>query len=810
MKIRFLVSMSIMLFVCFAMVAQVRLVVLCNDEDGVPYSDATVLLELLDDSAKPKQSSKSGITNEEGQAFFNVQGGHYRIVASTPYSFFSIKHEVLKDEVVPILIRRVSELDDVLIRSVRLGKKDDPSTSIMSKKDVEKLNNGRDMPYLFRQLNNVITSSDAGTGVGYTGMRVRGGDQTTVNVTLNGVPLNDSESHNVFWVDLPDLASSVKDVWLTKGISSSAHGSGSFGASVHVKTNDWSQTAKAKISGGIGSFGYKKAGLSFHSGELKKGLFLNGRYSVLKSDGYIDRASADLSSLHLSLAYLSNKQSLRISILKGDERTYQAWFGISDEQLAINRKFNPAGTERLDAPYQDQVDDYGQDHFQIQYTRQFRNTSVSLTGHYTKGKGFFEEYRANENVNDYGIDSLRFEGVNITNSDLVRRRWLDNDFFGIILSTETNMNSKMTLNNGFTLNRYLGTHFGEVIWMENNAGLQNDFIYYDNDAVKTEIAAYSKLSYNSTNQLSAILDFQIRHIDYTYEGQIDENNRGALNDKLLFFNPKLFVTKSLNKQTRLFFKTGLSNREPNRDDYVDAAAFIKPKSEQIWDTELGVKRVWKGGLQIDLNLYYMHYNDQLVNVGTINDVGAYIRTNVDKSYRAGLELNAVYNLDNKLNLHSGLSFNESAIIDFSEFIDSYDEAFNWLGQKEVKHTNKRLPFSPQVVSFVGVDYTIFKNKNMSIVPNIQFKYVGDQYLDLGNQNQTKLTAYQTIDAGLRLAHSIAGKSISISAQVINVLNEKYVSNGWSYKYLVGNEMNFSKGNYPQAGRHFLLNVSMTL
>ncbi|RZV53952.1 MAG: TonB-dependent receptor, partial [Flavobacteriaceae bacterium] len=509
-------------------------------------------------------------------------------------------------------------------------------------------------PILMNYLPNVVTTSDAGAGVGYTGIRVRGSDATRVNVTINGVPYNDSESHGTFWVNLGDFASSVESLQLQRGVGTSTNGAGAFGASLNILTDSASEKASAEIASSVGSFNTFKNTLKFSTGRLNDNFEISGRLSKISSDGYIDRAESELKSYFLQGSYSDDNTLIKALAFGGFERTYQAWFGIDAETLKNDRTFNPAGIYSDEDGntrfYDNEVDNYNQDHYQLLWNERIDNNwSTNLALHYTYGRGYFEQYKEDDDFAIYGFEPILINGELIENTDVIRRRWLDNDFYGTTFSLNyKNIKSDIVLGGAF--NKYEGDHFGEVIWAQyaNDSEIRDR--YYDGTGNKSEFNIFAKGTFKLNSKLSLYTDVQLRTIDYKTDGINSDLNPFVINDDFTFFNPKLGLNYILNKQNSLYTSFARANREPNRTDYENGS----PKPEQLNDFELGW-RLNREKLIINSNAYYMLYNDQLVLTGEIDDVGSPIRANSGTSYRLGVEIDANVKLSNRFSLQSNLA-----------------------------------------------------------------------------------------------------------------------------------------------------------
>ncbi|MBU2900928.1 TonB-dependent receptor [Maribacter dokdonensis] len=684
-------------------------------------------------------------------------------------------------------------LDEVFVSAVRVTKQSPVTFSNLTKEEIKTRNLGQDIPVLMNFLPSVVTTTDAGAGVGYTGLRVRGSDATRVNVTINGIPYNDAESQGTFWVNMPDFASSTESLQLQRGVGTSTNGAGAFGASLNLLTDGFSQDAYGQISTSIGSYGTLRNNLKFSTGLLNDHVEISGRLSKIKSDGYIDRARSDLESYFLQAAYKDDNTLIKALMFGGHEITYQAWYGIDGQTLRDNRTFNPSGIYTdLDGNtqfYDNEVDNYKQDHAQLLWNEQisdFWSTNIAL--HYTRGRGYFEQYREADDFSTYGFEPLIVDGEEVNTTDLIRRRWLDNDFYGTVFSANYKK-EKLDLIIGGGLNKYEGDHFGEVIWARYASNSSYRDRYYDDSSSKTDFNLYTKANYQLTDQWSLYGDVQYRTVGYKANGE----DTGLVDDTFNFFNPKAGVTFDLNANNNFYLSYAVANREPNRNDYENG----NPKPEKLNDFELGWRYV-SPSVQVNTNVYYMNYKDQLVVTGELNDVGAPLRENIGDSYRLGLEVDANIILGEKFSLRPNIAISQNKNKDF--FIDR-DGLLQGLGDTNIA-------YSPGLVAGNVLSYMPCDAMNISLYS----KFVGEQYLSNTDTDASKLDSYFTTDFNITYEINMNSivKSIVFSGLVNNIFNEKYVSNGYTYVdswSTPGNSFEVH-GYYPQAGTNFLLGATV--
>jgi iron complex outermembrane receptor protein len=688
-------------------------------------------------------------------------------------------------------------LEPVELRAIRAGENSPFTKTNFSKKDVEKLNLAPDLPFLLNQTPSVVVNSDAGNGVGYTGIRIRGTDASRINVTLNGIPFNDAESQGTFFVDLPDFSSSISSIQIQRGVGTSSNGAGAFGASINISTNEVNTKPYAEINNSYGSFNTWKNTIKAGSGLLGNHFTTDLRLSKISSNGYMDRASSDLKSFYFSTAYLDKKSTLRLNIFSGKEKTYQAWYGVSEADLKTNRTINYAGMERPGEPYDNETDNYKQDHYQLFYNRQISNRIKFNTAvFYIKGKGYYEQYKAAEAYADYGLPEPVIGNQPVSNSDLARQLWLDNGFYGNIFSLHYKDSlSQFTLGGGW--NRYNGNHYGDVVWAQ--YGFTPPGRWYDLDAFKTDLSFYFKEQTKISRHFTLFYDLQYRGVKYNIDG-FRNNPDLTINKKYNFFNPKAGISFSKNNWSG-YLSYSKGQKEPNREDF-EAGLDQIPKPEKLNDIELGVERK-NSKYAVGLTGYYMHYKNQLVLTGKINDVGAYTRTNIPKSYRMGLEITASADFNSWLNAAGNFSVSRNKVLDFTEYIDDYDNG----GQKTNLYSSTDIAYSPNLVGGATINFLPVKNIEFSLLS----KYVGKQYLDNTQNESRKLNAFYTQDA--RMIYKISKdwlKEVNIILQANNIFNKLYEPNGYTFSYIYGGSQTTENYYYPMAGRNFIVGVNVKL
>lgn len=761
------------------------------DENNQPLKGATITISTKDSRLKTQ-------TSISGEFSFTDLTSNSAYVLSANFIGFKKFDTTLQPQnnalLNIMLFAETTTLDPLEVRSVRAGDKAPFTKTNISKSEIAKTNLGQDLPFLLNQTPSVVTTTDAGNGVGYTGIRIRGTDATRINVTLNGIPFNDAESMGTYFVDMPDFASSANSIQIQRGVGTSTNGSGAFGASINISTNEINKKAYLEADNSFGSFNTWKNTLKLGTGLLSNHFTFDARLSRIVSDGYIDRASSNLKSFYTSAAYIGNKNSLRLNVFSGKEKTYQAWYGIPYDVLQSDRTYNPAGTEKPGTPYDNQTDNYTQTHYQLFYDHNFSSKWKLNTAFFlVRGKGYYEEYKAQENLGDYGLSDTAV-------ADLVRQRWLDNYFYGQVLSIQYKT-KKDELTIGGSWNIYDGKHYGKVIWSE--AKIPNDYEYYRFPATKTDENIYVKWMHNVNDKWSSFADVQYRYVLHDMEG-FPDNPELFIKRNFNFINPKAGINYNYNGWNA-YLSYAMAHKEPNRSDF-EAGLQQQPKAETLHDFEAAIERK-QSRYSLAATFYYMLYKDQLVLTGEINDVGGYTRINVPNSYRAGVELQAGAVATNWLNITANATFSSNKIKSFTEYIDAYDADFNYTGQEAVEHNNTDISFSPNIIAAGTVTFIPVKNLQLNLVS----KYVGKQYLDNAQNENRKLNGYFTED--LRLNYSLfikPFKHIDVIAAVNNIFNKLYEPNGYTYPYYYDNSLVNDNYYYPAAGTNFMIGLNIGL
>ena len=794
----------LLLFITFTSIAQNNFVGRVTDSSGDPIVGANILIE---------ESNLITYTDEKGKFYLNSNTTNIDIqVSHVGYLTKEIKFSNPNQEINIVLDDGIILKDEIKVISTRAKYNSPFAFTNISKSFIEKNNSGKDIPFLINSTPSTYSTSDAGNGIGYTGVRIRGSDATRINVTINGIPYNDSESHGVFWVNVSDLASSANSIQVQRGVGSSTNGGGAFGGTVSIKTGKASEDFKLKYSSSAGSYKSFKNTLELNSGLIKNKINMNLRLSKINSDGYVDRATSDLKSYYASASYYSDKTSIDLINFSGKERTYQSWWGTpegrinndieemnnvianngySDEQadnlLNSGRTFNYY-------TYDNQTDNYQQDHYQMHFNHDISNTAnLHLALHYTYGRGYYEEFREDDNLSNY-YDFLENKSL-----DLVRRRWLSNHFYGLTYSFSKKFD-KSEINIGGALNEYDADHFGEIIQPQ----LMVSEPYYFSKSFKKDGNIFIKYNLNITESAELFTDMQLRGYSHKMKGNDNDKSIIDVDKNNVFFNPKIGLTKSLNDKVILYGSVAVANREPIRSDYIDSK--IEPKHESLVNIELGKGINYNIG-SFNTNLYLMEYNNQLITTGEVNDVGAYIRENVKKSRRFGVEFTNVLNTKD-FYVNSSLSLSRNLVYNFNETLYDYGADFSQYNIIENKYGITDLAFSPGVL--LNNHFEWKANKFLSFILNS--KYVGKQYLDNTSNEKRVLKDFLINDFKIQtnLTNNVFN-NLFFKIEINNIFNVKYSSNGYTFGYYGGMDYEVRENYfYPQATRNIMFSISIEI
>ena len=740
-----------------------------------------------------KETKKGTSTDFDGKFNVNLPKGNYTIqVSFIGYKTVSKEIALTKNEKINFsLLPNATVLEEVLVSAVRVNTDVPVTFSNLSKKEIAKRNLGQDIPILMNYLPNVVSSSDAGAGFGYTQMSVRGSNGERINVTINGIPYNDAESQGTFWVNLGDFASSTESLQLQRGVGTSTNGSGAFGASLNILTDAVSEEASAEIANSFGSFNTRKHTVKFSTGKINDHIEIAGRLSNIYSDGYVDRSFADIKSYYLQASYTDENTLIKAITFGGKEQTYQSWFGLTADQLAADRRQNPY-------TYDNETDNYEQNHYQLHWNEKLnKNWSTTLALNYTAGSGYFEQFKDDENAAD-------FNNLIVDGSDVIVRRWLDNDFY--VFNFNTNYKTdKLNFISGISYSNYTGDHFGEVIWGDNLTSTTNiRDRYYFSDAKKTDFSVFAKATFDISDKVSGYLDLQGRFVGYQTKGITSDREAIDVDENFSFFNPKLGLTYKINGQNSLYASFAVANREPNRNDFESSIVTNnKVKHETLFDYELGW-RLKSANFKLNTNIYFMDYDNQLVLRGDLDDVGAAIRVNSKESYRLGLEIDADITLSEQFSIRPNIAFSSNKNLNFTRSLNG--------NIKNLGTTN--LSFSPNIVVGNSINYQPVENLQIAFLS----KYVGEQFmsnLDSTVSSIDVLDSFLTNDLNIvyQINTNKIFKSVIFSVLVNNIFNEEYVARGYygTFDFDGGSGTTITgdyAGFYPQATRNFLVGVTL--
>lgn len=703
-------------------------------------------------------------------------------------------------------------LDEVVVTATRVAKDTPVAYSEISKDELDKRNDGQGIPFLLLQSPSVIMTSDAGTGIGYSGFRIRGTDANRINITVNGVPVNDSESHTVFWVNLPDFASSVDNIQIQRGAGTSTNGAAAFGATVAMQTQKSDLQPYAEYSVSAGSFGTVKNTVKGGTGLLYDHFVFDARYSNIRSDGYIDRARADMHSYFASAAWYGENTLLKFQTFGSNEETYQAWTGVPSYLLKENRTYNPCGEYEADGNtryYDNQTDNYKQQNYHLSASQRIDDLwNMNLTLHYTHGAGYYEDYKPGAKFDSYQLpEYIDQQGDTIRKSDLVRRKWLDNDFYGAIYSANYR-GDRLQSTFGAAINRYVGHHFGRVMWVKSAENLPGpDYEYYRNTGDKLDYNIYVKGNYRFHPYLNGYLDLQYRGIRYTIEGSDDKAGDNVDVDKHWnFFNPKAGINFRKGGHSA-FFSFSVANREPNRDNFTEAGPGERPVHETLYDYEAGYG-FGNARFRIGANLYFMDYNNQLILTGKISEIGEALTSNIKDSYRTGIELTGGVEIARWLDWNGNLTLSRNKIKQFTESIEVYEtdpvnKKWKYIREDRNELGTTRIAFSPDIIANSMFN---FSWKNFSAAFNTQF--VGRQYIDNTSSEDRSIDPYFVNN--LRIGYVFTPKfmkEIRLDVTINNLFNEQYETNAWVYSAIVDGERYKEDGYFTQAGTNAMARVT---
>ena len=763
--------------------------------------------------------SRGTSTDEDGKFSFERLPADVTLLQISYLGYLPAR--VTFEQASEILLEKTTYVaDEVIVSATRVNDRTGMAYSNVTAEEIGDRNLGQDLPVLLNFTPSVVTTSDAGAGVGYTSMRIRGSDGTRINMTINGIPLNDPESQGVFFVNMPDFASSVSSIQIQRGVGSSTNGAGAFGASVNINTNEFRREPYAEISNSYGSFNTWKNTVKVGSGLLHDKFTFDARLSRISSDGFIDRAFSDLKSFYLSGAYFGKNSYVRMNVFSGKERTYQAWNGVPEAKWKNDREgilsyigrnwLNERDAQNLlNADprkynaywYENETDNYQQTHYQLLSSHNLnRHWTLNLNGFYVRGMGYYEQYKEDARLSNYLLPPVVVGSDTITRTDLIRQRWLDNHYYGTTFSLDYNSFQKLTLNIGGGWNQFDNDHYGKLIWARYASTSEFGHTYYFGRGLKNDFNLYAKAYYQLTPSFNLYGDLQYRRVDYTVNGTDNDLTALEVDTSLDFWNPKLGINLDLEERGSLYASFSVGNREPNRNDFVDARPGQTPTHETLYDWEAGY-RLRLNKLALGANLYFMDYRNQLVLTGALNDVGSSIRVNVPKSYRAGIEIEGAWAITKELSWNANLTLSRNRIHNFTEYIFNYDTG----GHDEIDHGKTDISFSPNVIGGSQISYAPGKGLELALLT----KWVGKQYLDNTSSANRQLDAYWTNDLKVSWTFSPRwAKQIQLVGLVNNLLNVKYASNGYTYGYRSEGQHIQENFYFPQAGTNFMVGVNL--
>ncbi|MBK0401493.1 TonB-dependent receptor [Adhaeribacter sp. BT258] len=770
--------------------------------------------------ASVQLSAKNGqMSDAAGNfTFTNLEAGNYTVrVSYLGFEPVSQTVELTADKTLAFPLQKSNiRTGEVVITATRANDKTGTTFTNVSKEELEERNFGQDIPYLLEQTPSVVVNSDAGAGVGYTGIRIRGSDITRINVTINGVPVNDAESHGAFFVNMPDLASSIQDIQIQRGVGTSTNGAAAFGASMNIRTLGLNREAYLEATNGYGSFNTWRHSVSFGTGLINDKFTLDARLSKISSDGYVDRAFSDLKSYYVAAGYHGKTGSLKFVTFSGVEKTYQAWNGIPQDSLKTNRTYNSL-------TYENETDNYQQDHYQLHYSKNF-GSRFDFGGafHFTRGRGYYEQYKDDRKLSNYGIEPLVLGDTTIKRTDLIQQKWLDNYFYGATFAANYYApNERLTATIGGGWNTYDGDHFGEVIWAQYASNSNIRHRWYENKALKTDFNIFARVNYQATEKLGLFGDLQHRIINYEINGFDDKFVDASLPKTTFnFWNPKAGATYAVTNNQAFYASFAVGNREPVRSDFTDQPladreAGKKPMPETMYNWEAGYRLRGQNATlfgtktrySFDANYYFMDYKNQLVLTGQLNDVGSPLRTNIKDSYRQGIELSGVLNLNELVELSSNLTVSRNKIQNYTETVYVYNEDYVPETIVENKYSETDISFSPEVISAHKIEVQPLTGLKIAAL----YKTVSKQFLDNTSSENRMLNSYGIMD--LRLRYTIKPafmRELEFALLVNNVLNEKYEANGYTFSEMYSGDATRYDYNYyyPQATRNFMVSVGM--
>ena len=789
----------LLMFIGISASAQKKYSIKVVDEQQKPLAGASIFVDGMI-SAQTDNDGNYHLSIKQSKILLNVSMVGYQTYSA-----------ITNLDLTPIisLKKKVFVSEDAIVTATRIDEKTAGTFSMVDKSYIEKTNFGQDLPYMLNQTPSVVITSDAGNGFGYTGIRIRGTDQQRTNLTINGIPLNDAESQGTFTVNISDFASSVENIQIQRGVGSSTNGAGAFGAAINIQTSEMSDTASASVNFAHGGLSANRLFLHndiekytaiVNTGLLNKHWNFRGRMSKIASRGYIENSSAVLKSFFTSASYSNEKHLVKFNVFSNIEKSYLAWDGFPQGSLKTNRTFNPISAEN-----NDQYDNYQQDHYQIFESYKINSHHhLNIGYHYTRGRGFFQEFRNNQNLLNYGLDTLFTPKDTITQTNLQRRRWLRNEFEGVVYSWQYVPNEKFKLTIGGAANKYSGEHFGEITWAQYASNSTPGTRWYTGWGYKNEANIYSKASYQFNAKWNAFVDLQFRTLDYKIEGLNKDRININQRHNFKFFNPKAGASYNFSLNNMAYITYGSTSKEPNRDDYVNGIVnAFTPIAEKLHDVELGWKKKTNTS-SIEVNAYYMYYQNQLVLTGEVNNVGEYIRINTPESFRSGIEISGSKNFNTRLSINANFAWSINKIKEFTESVYQYDADYNYVGVLLRNHKNTDISFSPNIVASSRLRYKIYAN----LFASFESKFVGKQFMDNTSNDARSINPFFVNDLFADYTFHLKGffPLATVMFKVNNIFDKLYEPNGYTYSLIENGVENNYNYYYPQAGRNYMFSL----
>ncbi len=778
-----------------------KLAGIVTDEDGLPLAGATVVI--ID-------TNSGAISGPSGEYYINVAMSGTFIVMVSFVGYNSIEAAIEMNGDIRqdfVLSRKDIIAGEVVINATRAGERTPQTYTIIDQESIKRQHTGMDMPFLLSLTPSLVETSEAGNGIGYTNMRIRGTDANRINVTIDGIPLNDPESQQVFWVDIPDVASSVDNIQVQRGVGASSNGPAAFGATISMETKIPEDEPFAEVDGSFGSFNTSKLTLAAGSGLINEKYAMQMRVSDLRSDGYVYRTGSEHRSAMVTATYRTNSSMLKLNILYGKEHTGIGWWGNPMEMVDVDRRYNPAG-EYYDSTgsqkfYDNESDNYTQTHFQLSWNKEINGSfSMSTSAFYTIGQGYYEEYKDDAELSDYGVLV-----ASVDETDLIRQKWMSNDYIGMIYSVKYKVGIFEGAIGG-TVNYFSGDHFGKIIWLESAVPGLDNYQWYSNAGDKGEASIYGKGEIMINDRLSVYGDVQYRFASYSMRGPDDDFKILDQDHLFNFFNPKAGLFYSINNKQNIYLSFSVGSREPTRSDYKEAAGdeLSMPKPERLYDTELGY--AFKNEkLSANANFYAMLYDDQLVPTGELSNTGYSIMTNVDKSYRIGAEFSAGIKPWKFLEWNMGTTLSSNKIIDFVEYYVDYNTSDWSKSYMSMERGKVDIAYSPGIISTSDINFIILNPLELHFVS----KYVGRQYFDNTMSEDRMLEPYLVNNVNIDWNPGVKfAKNFMVRLAVNNILNNKYISNAYGGNWYEDGIENTWAYYFPQAGTNFMMKISMKI